>query len=176
MFDAPVVEAVLWGLAGAGAVWRARAAAPGSRRVFTLVAVCVTVFVIDKVWDVYSALHGVGRWLATTIDPVDQLRGPHAAYRNAALAAIGLTGLVALWWWLRRERRLDRGRWLCVCGIGVVAALVVARLVPELQERLAGLPLKAAELLAWLLVVAGLLQRERGASSPTLRDGFVSGR
>lgn len=172
-FDAPLVEAVLWSLAGAFAIWRARGASPGSRRVFTLVAACVAVFVADKVWDVYSALHEVGRWLAKTVDPIDQLRGPHAIYRNAALAVAGLGGLLALWWWLRRERRLDRGRWLCVCGIAVVAALVVARLVPGLQERLAGLPLKAAELLAWLLVFAGLLQRERDDAPPRLRDGFV---
>lgn len=172
-FDAPVVEAVLWSLAGAFAIWRARRAEPGSRRVFALVAACVVVFVADKVWDVYSAVHEVGRWVATTLDPVDQLRGPHAVYRNAALAAAGLAGVVALWWWLRRERRLDRSRWLCVLGIGLVAALVVARLVPGLQERLAGLPLKATELLAWLLVVVGLVTRERDAATPKLRDGFI---
>jgi len=76
--------------------------------------------------------------------------------------------------WLRRDQRIGRGKLLCLAGLGLVGALLAARLMPQLEPVMVDWVTKSVELLAWSLVLAGQwLSRARAARPPQLTDGFV---
>jgi hypothetical protein len=172
----PWLEAALWGLVGAVAVQRAVNSPGGARVGWWLVAAATGVFAADKVLDVYGLLYQAGRSVAVAVDPEHQLRGPNAAWRNSALAVLFAVGAFALWWLLRRDEGGGRGKRWCYAGIVIVLGLVVARLVPGLQDLLAGILSKPFEAAAWLCCAIGLAIGNRKRTPPprTVQpDGFL---
>ncbi|MBL9079502.1 MAG: hypothetical protein JNL08_18510 [Planctomycetes bacterium] len=174
-FDAPLLEGVVWGLAAAGAIVRCRRAPAPVRPGWLLIAAALLLIVVDKAFDVHALAHAVGAWCAAALDPEHHLRGPNAAYRHVALAlgAVGAVGAAA--WWLRRDASFGRGKVLCCAGLGLVVALLAARLAPGLEAFLPDWITKAVELAAWLLVVTGLRRGDDGAAPGRPPGGVVDG-
>ncbi|HEX5053477.1 MAG TPA: hypothetical protein VFZ65_16990 [Planctomycetota bacterium] len=173
-FDAPHLEAVLWGALGVVAAVLARRSPKGSRAGWWVVVAGVVTIVLDKLFDVYSCLHAIGRGIATAIDPELHLRGAHASYRDAALVVLFAAGSAGLVWLVRRDESIGRAKLLCFAGFVVVLALVLVRLVPTLQEHLPDALTKLIEVVAWSLVVAGewlALRRPRVAG--VRPDGYL---
>lgn len=173
-WDAPLLEGLLWGVAMVFACLRLRGAPRDQRQGWWLVAVGLSLIVVDKAFDVHAVLHAVGTWIATGVDPEHQLRGPHAVYRNVVLL-FGLVGAcVAVAWWLRRDAHVSRAKLLCLGGLLLVGALLAVRLMPQLEEFLPDWLTKAVELSAWSLVMLGLWQgRARAVPTARVVDGFL---
>jgi hypothetical protein len=173
-WDAPLLEGVLWGVLAAVAVVRARRAAAAARPGWWLIVGGLGAIVLDKAVDVHAVAHAAGAWLATVVDPEHHLRGPNAGYRHVALATGFAVAAAGVAWWIRRHAQVGRAKLLCLAGLGVVGALVTARLAPGLEALLPDLVSKAIELAAWLLVAAGLRCPEhRPPSAGRLVDGFL---
>lgn len=172
-FDAPLLEGLLWAVALVWAVVRVCRTPREQRPGWLLVATGLLLIVLDKAVDVHAVLHAAGRWLAVTIDPEHQLRGPHAVHRNVALLCGLCGGCVAVAWWLRRDAHVGRAKLCCLGGLLLVAALLAARLMPQFEELLPDWLTKGVELAAWLLVLCGLSLAGRRPRGPGLEDGFV---
>jgi hypothetical protein len=172
-FDAPVVEGALWGALLVFAVVLLRRAPPGARWAWGLIAAGLALIVIDKAFDLHAVGHAFGRWIATALDPDNQLRGPNAIYRNVALATglVGAGAIVVVL--LRRDSDVGRAKLLCFCGLGVVGALLAARLAPGVEVFLADWLTKAIELCAWVLVSCGEWLGARPPRETGVVDGFV---
>jgi hypothetical protein len=85
-------------------------------------------------------------------------------------------GAAGLWWLLRRDDGGDRGKRWCYAGIVVVLGVVVARLVPGVQDLFAGIMSKPFEAAAWLCCAIGLGIGNRKRAPPRRAvqpDGFV---
>jgi hypothetical protein len=151
-----------------------RRAPRGERPAWYLIAAGMALIVIDKAFDVHAVAHDLGTWIATTVDPEHQLRGPHASYRDAALASGFLSVCIAVAWWLRRDERVGRAKLLCLGGLALVGALLAVRLMPQLEDHLPDWTTKSIELSAWSLVLAGLWRdRRRAPKVSPLVDGFL---
>lgn len=173
-FAAPRLEAALWAIAALGALGRALGGAPGTRIGWYVLAAATATFALDKVVDMLSVLHSVGRALAVRVDPEHQLRGPNAGYRDAALAALFVAGCLLLWWLLRKDRQLRRGKLWGFAGVVLVFGIVVVRLAPPLQPLVSDHVTKPIEALAWLCVVVGLCIGAGPRPAPRIEaDGFL---
>lgn len=173
-WDAPLLEGILWGLLLAFAVLRLVRTPRGQRPGWWLIAAGLLLIVVDKAFDVHAVAHAIGTSIATSIDPEHQLRGPNAPYRDATLVVGFLVSLGAVAWWLRRDEHIGRSKLLALAGLGLVGALLAARLMPELEDYLPDWITKSIELAAWSLVAAGLWRgRARPATAGRMVDGFL---
>lgn len=171
---APRMEAALWAIAALGALARAIGSAPGTRIGWSVLAAATTTFALDKIVDILSVMNSVGRALAVRLDPDHQLRGPNAGYRDAALALLFACGCALLWWLLRKDRQLRRGKLWGFAGIVLVFGIVVVRLAPPLQPFVSDYVTKPIEALAWLCVVVGVCIGAGSRPAPSVQaDGFL---
>ncbi len=173
-WDAPVLEGLLWGALLVFALLRTLRAPRGERAGWWLIAAGLVLIVVDKAFDIHAVAHDAGTWIATSIDPEHQLRGPHAVYRDATLLGGFLLACAAVVSWLRRDEHVGRNKVLCLCGLGLVGALLAARLMPQLEPYMLDWVTKPIELLAWCLVLGGTLagRSSRPRHRPII-DGLV---
>ena len=173
-FAAPRLECALWAVAALGAAVRALGTGAGTRIGWWLLAAATATFALDKVVDLLTPMTEFGRALATRIDPEHQLRGPHAIYRDAVLAVGFVVGAVLLWWLLRKDRQLRRGKLWGFAGVLLVFAIVVVRLAPPLQPLVTDYVTKPVEAAAWLCVMLGVVVGAGPPPPPRVQaDGFL---
>ena len=172
-FDAPVVEGLLWGLLLVVALVLLARSPKGARWGWGLVAAGLLAIVADKAFDVHAVAHAVGTWIATSVDPENQLRGPNAIWRHVAFGVLFVAAGGAVVWMLRHDAAVGRAKVLCLAGLVVIGALLGARLSPGLEEHLPDWLTKVIELVAWLLVLAGQWLAVRRPAPRRIVDGFL---
>jgi hypothetical protein len=153
-WDAPGLEAALWGVTALLASVLAFREPRGARVGWWIVAAATTLIVLDKVVDIYSFVHAVGASLASGFDP-EHMRGRFSMLRTVGLGVTFVVGCGGLFWLARTDAAFGRGKRLCFLGLAVVIGLLVVRLVPAAQGYLPAVVTKVIEAAAWLMVLVG---------------------
>lgn len=149
-----LTEIVLWSVPLLVACVRFARGESGRRLGWLVIAAGCAAIVADKAVDLQVVLHGAGQDFVQWVDPEHRMRGENAWMRYLFLGGGALLAAGLLFFVVRRDRHLSRGKCLSVLGLVGVTSFLALRLLPQVKDALEASS-SWIEIGLWCVVITG---------------------
>lgn len=150
-----LVTLVVWTALALAACALVRRQPPGQRGAWIVIALYCAVVALDKAVDLQGMSYLAVRLLPDLLERLTGWSGHRGLLRTLVVVLLAVGALAGTIWLARRDRRLDRARWLAIGGL--LAVLLWVGLRPLLPRDLHDEPIGwAIEAAACLAIAAGL--------------------